>query len=65
MGLQSDKRDQTHTYTADYLWAFISVSEYKKINVIVNFLEEFIAKSMSVLHDVVYKITCKAHGTDE
>lgn len=46
-------------YIVDYLWVFIFVLEYKKINVIVNFLEEFIVKSMLVLYDVVYKIICK------
>lgn len=52
-------------YIVDYLWVFIFVLEYKKINVIVNFLEEFIVKSMLVLYDVVYKIICKVYGIDE
>lgn len=46
-------------YIVDYLWIFIFVLEYKKKNVIVNFLEEFMVKSMLVLYDVYIKLYVK------
>lgn len=53
MGLQSNKREQT--LATDSLWTFMSVSEYKKNNVVVYFLEVWAVKR--VKKDVYAKRT--------